>query len=345
MPFTYIPNKLNSVWLSAFAGFCFLFLMSCSEPEPTFHFLAIDLETQAQQNRYLISPLSNQLFEYDELLFPVLIETTVDGIFILDVADESRVSKFSWDFELEDKIGLGIGEGPGEIRGVNDFHVRGDTLYLSDAGNALIHLFTINNEFVRSISIEDEMPSQITTFRDLLVVRTGSDERPLFIDNNGVPVRQAESISPDETRYRFILESRLFSDNEYLYRLPTYFGFLTKYDQQGTLVAAKNLIDATESLFQDEPSDTENQPPFIQRENAVQVTVSAGFDEDKLCVLRYYREEGDRFIDCYDKSGLDYLFSFIPPDNTADFKIHGDFFTAIHDSSVTVWEWNPQEEF
>lgn len=343
MGYLCIWNKQSPVWLFSCTVLYFGLLFGCSEQEDAFNFLTAEIDTQHVSERNFLSPYSEQLFEFNELLFPVLIEATENGIFVLDVADDSKVSRFNWNFDLETKIGRGTGEGPGEIGGVNDIHVEGDTLYFTDAENALIHLYTIDNEFVRSISIDNEIASQVTVLDELLVVRTGSDERPLFIDKNGIPSRKTDPVSSDEIRYRFVLESRLFSDNEYLYRMPSYFGLLIKYDRQGSISAVRELIDATESLFQDETTNTEEQPPLVQRDNALNVTVSAGFDQDKLCLLRFYRNADERFIDCYRKTDLEYLFSFIPPENTMDFKIHKKFFTAIHDSSLTVWEWNLPE--
>lgn len=320
--------------------FLFLFIQGCSEAREPYYFLEIDLAEQSQE-RIMVEPYSEMVFIESDFLYPLILEATEKGLFVLDVSDSSRVRKYNWEFELVTRIGRGTGDGPGEIGGVNDIHISGDTLYFTDAFNALLHLYTIDNEFVRSISIENEIADQITTFRDTLVVRTThTNERPLFIDAEGNPIRRAKSISIDERRYWLILESRLFADEEHLYRFPVYFGFIVKYDKTGSLISARHLVDSYTSVFDDRTRNPLEQPVGIQRDDAVKVSVSAALYQDKICVFRLYRFEDQRFIDCYDKSDLDYRFSFIPPDGTVDFKIYGDYFAAIHDSSLSVWKWD-----
>lgn len=316
-----------------------LFLHSCSEESESYYFLEITISEQNQE-RIIHDPVSSIIFRESDFMYPMLVEVTHLGIFVMDASDDAKVRNYNWEFDLVNKIGKGRGEGPGEIGGVSDIHVSKDTLYITDAVNAFIHVYTTGNEYVRSISIDNEIADQITTLQDILAVRTLLSERPLYIDSHGTVIRKAESISTDDVRYRLILQSRLLSNEEYLFRFPVYFGFMMKYDINGKLILARQLVDAYKAPFDDRTRNPLEQPVGINREEAEIFSVSASLYQDKICVFRFNRVSDERYIDCYDTSGLDYLFSFVPPAGTRDFKIHEDYFVAIHDSSLTVWSWN-----
>lgn len=329
-------NRFPGCWIVVLP----LLFLSCSQNRDAYYFLDIDLEEQVQE-RAMIEPLGERVFSESDFLYPLILEATEDGLFVLDVSDSSRVRRYSWNFEMVAKIGQGTGDGPGEIGGVNDIHVAGDTLYFTDALNALLHQYTIDNEFVKSVSVENEIVDQVTTFGDTLVVRTNySSEKPLFIDSEGMLIGSTETIATDETRYWHVLQSRLLTDEEYLYRFPVFFGFMVKYDKSGSVAAARHLVDSYASDFDDKTINPLEQPVGVGREDAVHVSANADTHGDNVCVFRFYRFDGDRYIDCYGKSDLAYRFSFIPPDGTRDFQLYKNYFAAIHDSSLTVWEWD-----
>jgi hypothetical protein len=70
------------------------------------------------------------------------------------------------------------------------------------------------------------------------------------------------------------------------------------------------------------------------------LSVSGAFYDDRFCVLRNNQVENQKTIDCYRKSDFEYSFSFYPPENIRDFKIHKNYFAAIHDTSLSVWEFD-----
>lgn len=330
----YVVHRLYFLFL-----FFITLIQGCSEPREPYYFLEIDIAGQNQERRF-IEPYSDLIFSETDFFNPMRLEVSKDGFFVLDVSDDAITRRYSWDFELVNRIGRGRGTGPGEIGGVNDIHLSGDMLYIADAANGLIHQFSIDNLFLGSISIDGEVAMQVTILGDRLALRTIIGETPLFADFDGTPIRKAEVISSDEIRYTQILQSQLFSDDEYLYRLPIHFGFMLKYDKHGSLITARHLVDAYAPSFDDRTRNPLQQPVGISDDEMEIVSVTAALFEDTICVQRLYRfDERRLFIDCYDTSDLAYQFSFIPPEGTRDFAIYGGHFAAIHDSSLTVWEW------
>jgi len=299
----------------------------------------IDTEISDQSgDRKMTDPVGKRVFSYSDFLNPVLLEVSENGIFVLDIPDSSMVSMFDWNFDFVSKIGKGTGQGPGEFGGLSDFHVSNDTLYFSDAGNAFIHLYSSNDEYIRSISLDGEVPFQITVLGNRPVIKTGSTERLLFVDSLSGELTKGETISTDDVRYRYLLQDRILSDDRNIYRIPFFFGLLIKYNEAGKVISARKMVDYSEPEIGNHSRNPEEDPVMLRSDEVDILSVSGALFDDQFCVLRNNQVEKQKLIDCYQKTDLEYSFSFYPPLNIRDFKIHKNYFAAIHDSSLSVWE-------
>ncbi|MGF1671129.1 MAG: hypothetical protein ACFCU6_11830 [Balneolaceae bacterium] len=99
-----------------------LVLLSCSKSNNPYSFLTVEISEQKNE-RIIKEPLSEKVFQDSNFLFPVLMEVSDKGLFVLDIADNAKIKRFNWDFNLIKKIGRGIGPGPGEFGGVSDIHL------------------------------------------------------------------------------------------------------------------------------------------------------------------------------------------------------------------------------
>jgi len=314
-----------------------LYLSGCSEKGQVSTIIETEISDQISKRR-MTDPVGERVFKYSKFLNPVLIEVSENGIFVLDIPDSSKVLMFDWNFDFVNKIGKGTGQGPGEFGGLSDFHLSNDTIYFSDAGNALIHLYSLKNEYIRSISLDDEVPFQITALGNKPVIKTGSTERLLFVDPLSGELEKGETISTDEIRYRYLLQDRILSDDHNIYRIPFFFGLLIKYNEEGKVIFARKTVDYSEPAIEDQSRNSEEDPVMLRSDEVDILSVSGGFFDDRFCVLRNNQVEKQKIIDCYRKSDFEYSFSFYPPENIRDFKIHNNWFAAIHDSTLSVWE-------
>jgi len=314
-----------------------LVLSGCVEKDRFSGIIKTEISDQSG-DRILTKPVGERVFRHSEFLNPVLLEVSENGIFVLDIPDSSRVSMFDWNFDFVNKIGKGTGQGPGEFGGLSDFHVSNGTLYFSDAANALIHLYSSNNEYIRSISLDSEVPFQVTVLKKKPVIKTGSTERFLFVDPQSGELTKGETISTDDVRYRYLLQDRILSDNRHIYRIPFFFGLLIKYDEEGKVISARKMVDYSETAIEDQSRNPEEDPVMVRSDEVDILSVSGAFYDDRFCVLRNNQVENQKTIDCYRKSDFEYSFSFYPPENIRDFKIYNNWFAAIHDSTLSVWE-------
>lgn len=314
-----------------------LYLSGCTEKDQVSTIIETEISEQDSERR-MTDPVGEIVFRYSEFLNPVLLEASENGLFVLDIPDSSKVLMFDWNFDLVNKIGKGTGQGPGEFGGLSDFHVSNDTIYFSDARNAFIHLYSLTNEYIRTISLDGEIPFQVTALGNKPIIKTGSTERLLFVDPLSAELKKGETISTDEVRYRYLLQDRILSDDQNIYRIPFFFGLMIKYDENGRVILARRMVDYSEPVIEDQSMNPEEDPVMVRSDEVDILSVSGAFFGDRFCVLRNNQVEKQKIIDCYRKSDFEYSFSFYPPENIRDFKIHNNWFAAIHDSTLSVWE-------
>ncbi|MFN3595818.1 MAG: hypothetical protein ACK41D_00930 [Rubricoccaceae bacterium] len=90
----------------------------------------------------------------DSVFYGSKVVVAGEDVFVADIGD-MRIKRFTLGGAWQNAIGRGEGDGPGELRVVIDFAVRGDTLIVTDHRARALSFFLRDGTFLRRLATED----------------------------------------------------------------------------------------------------------------------------------------------------------------------------------------------
>lgn len=277
---------------------------------------------------------------------PMGLKSDGEDFYTIDFA-EMVIFRYTAKGELINKIGNGIGKGPGEMAQISDFYLSEEYVWVSDPNQFMIHKFSKEGIYIDSRILKSH-PTRIA-----------DDSLNLVVMSVGSPDGIFQSISKDFSNQNSKVFGGFMSRNN-LGPLSLD-GWLEKREESGfiyvpRLASLAYYFNINNNLdFIVKTPDGENYKPNLDRsegeekrftlEDRDKENLWVDMYNDKLYILALDR--GDRnsngeyitkskvYIDIYDKNG-EYLNSFIPP-ATEYFTILDGKFVSLYNSTIRIY--------
>ena len=167
-----------------------------------------------------------------------------DNIYIIDYGD-MLLKRFSLDGELLNTIGLGRGQGPGELGTITDYYVRDSVVWIADPDTRSVSMFTTEGTYLSRFTTPSPMP-RITRLPNNNLVLMAMMNVDLFheVDTTGELVRTFGELVMDQTQNAMALDGTFAprDDGGFIYA-PTYASYLYYYDASGVFEKLVQTID------------------------------------------------------------------------------------------------------
>ena len=313
---------------------------SDNKPDPTVKHTYIE---QEQTERIWVE----QEFEQVALRFPIYealynpqqMKLQNDNIYIVDFGD-MRIKRFSVDGALLSTIGLGRGQGPGELGNITDFYVRDSVVWVADPQTRSISKFGIDGTYRSRFPVENPM-LRITGLQEHLVLMAMMS-LDLFhqVDTTGEVVKTFGELVMDQTRNALALDGAFVpvDDGGFIYALFDA-SYLYHYDASGTLKKVVQTIDRI---------------PFPTIESAETGTGFASFAPSSDIIInnasihkgilylhsKFVKKKIESghlsVLDRYDVQTGSYISSTRLPFAVREAIVYGERLYCLHDTTVTV---------
>jgi len=237
-------------------------------------------------------------------------------------------------------FGKGIGRGPGELTGIRDIQYYKGNIYISDPIKHTIEVYSINEEYVKTIKVNEICPEQIIIDNKGITAYNLYDHNCFFykydfngkfIENFGSPLIMKHIGSG---LYHETILCKL-SDSSFI-QIPKRLGLIGYYEND-SLIYIKETIDG----IRKEPNDIiygENYER-ADREKLFYTCLRVTSNDNFVVMLRFRisKDKKESYFDVYDKKTLDYLYSFETPLKTNGMILLNDTFLTFN-NKIIIWE-------
>lgn len=191
-----------------------------------------------------------QYFQDTLLLRPLQVKVGPSGIYISDAGD-TKIKRFDFEGGLLNKIGLGKGQGPGELQFIMDFDVNDRDVWMADSRSRLVSHFSIAGDFYDRFGVSYHPLRVHRIGAGIVVMGIGRETLFELFDEAGTPKRAFgqffEDQRPDDgmVLHGFMISWR----NDGFVYVPSYTSKLYYYNNSGNLNKAVMTVDGDPDAF------------------------------------------------------------------------------------------------
>ena len=281
---------------------------------------------------------------YEALYNPLLMKVQNEHLYIVDYGD-TRLKRFSLDGRLLNTIGLGRGQGPGEVGNITDFYVRGGNVWIADPATRSVSAFTTDGTYLSRFITKGPMPRITGLQNNLVLMAMMSPELFHQVDTAGTTVKTFGDLVKDQTQQFMMLDGFFVADEEggFLF-VPSSASYIYHYGESGTLKKVVQTIDRIP--FPDVASaETGSGIAFFAPDPDILIN-NASIQEGTLYLhAKFVQEQTEgghlSVLDRYDVHTGSYVSSTRLPFAARNAIVYGDRLYCLHDTTVSILQLDP----
>ena len=254
-----------------------------------------------------------------QLIRPIIMKSYRDELFICDYGD-MNIIRIDTSGKVKNIIGKGRGKGPGEFTQIMDFSFYDDSIFVLDLNKMMSMEFTLDGEYLRSISLENNTMRLVSYKSGFITLFMGGENLFQHLEKQGNEISRFGNFIENQRQNTLSLGGIIepINGDGFMYA-PMYASIVYYFDYKGNLKSYTKLPAGQSFSSSIKSSDDDNKR--IMAPDPTYKTFALNQTPENIYHL-VYKQEGDNvpkseapehralYLNVIDKASREYVKSY-----------------------------------